>query len=82
MEVFGHDGKKYFWEVVDNHGIEAANNHGEIGLRGFDFNLFGKYEKGVGREESSQFPYLLILIKIWPGDWNNQLKRMNKKVYE
>ena len=27
-------------------------------------------------------PYLKMLIKLWPGDWVDQLKRMNKKVDE
>ena len=78
MEVFGHDGKKVFWEVVENHVVEEAADNDDIGLWGFDF--FDEDERGVGREGSSEFPYLLILIKIWPGDWNNNLKRKNQKV--
>ena len=27
-------------------------------------------------------PCLKMLIKLWPGDWIDQLKRMNQKVYE
>ena len=27
-----------------------------------------------------EWPYLLIIIKLWPGDWEEQIKRMNKKV--
>ena len=27
-------------------------------------------------------PYLKMLIKLWPGDWIDQLKRMNRKVDE
>ena len=33
------------------------------------------------REESSG-PYLKMLIKLWPGDWIDQLKRTNRKVDE
>ena len=33
------------------------------------------------REECSG-QYLKMLIKLWPGDLIDQLKRMNKKVYE
>ena len=40
--------------MVDDHSIEEATDHYEIGLRGFDFNLFDEDEKGVGREESSE----------------------------
>ena len=33
------------------------------------------------REECSG-PYLKMLIKLWPGDWIDKLKRMNRKVDE
>ena len=68
MEFFGHDKKKVLWEVVDDHVAEEPNYHEEIGLRGFGFNVFNKDEEGVVREGSSEFPYLLMLIKLWPGD--------------
>ena len=82
VEVFGHDGKKVLWEVVDDHVIEEPTDHDEIGLRGFGINLFHEYEKGVGREGSSEFSYLIMLIKLWPGNWKTQLKRMNHNVDE
>ena len=44
--------------------------------------MFGEDEKGVGREGSSEFPYLQILIKIWPGYWIIHLNSMNQKVDE
>ena len=50
--------------MVDNHVIEEENYHDKIGLQRFDFDLFGKDEKGVGREWPSEFPHLLILIKL------------------
>ena len=49
MEVFDSDGKKVLWEVADNNVLEEENNHYEIGIQGFDFNLFEKYEERVGR---------------------------------
>ena len=66
--------------MVDNHVVEEPTDHEEIGLQGFDFNLFDKDEDGVVREGSSEFSYLLMLIKLWPGNWKTQLKRINKKV--
>ena len=33
--------------MVDDHFVEEATDHDEIGLRGFDFNLFDKDKKGV-----------------------------------
>ena len=41
-----------------------------------------KTRGGVGKELLIEYPYLLILIKIWPGYWNNQSESMNKKVDE
>ena len=81
VEVVGHKNKKVIFELVDDHVVEEPTDHEEIGLRGFDFNLFDEYEEGVVREGSSEFPYLLMLIKLWPGNWKTQLKRMNRKVY-
>ena len=59
--------------MVDDHVVEEGNDHDEIGLRGFGFNLFDKDEEGVVREVFSEYPYLLMLMNIWPGDWNNKL---------
>ena len=44
--------------------------------------FFYEDEEGIVREESSDYPYLLMLMKLWPRNWNNQLKRMNMKVDE
>ena len=53
MEVVGRDGKKVLWEVVDYHVVGEPNDHDEIGLQGFYFNLFSEDDRGVGREGSS-----------------------------
>ena len=73
-----HDKKKVLWEVVAYHVVEEPCDHVDIGLRGFDFNIFDEDEEGVVREECSG-SYLKMLIKLWPGDWIDQLKRMNQK---
>ena len=65
--------------MVDDHVVEEETDHDEIGLWGFDFNLFDKDKKEVGRERSSNFPNLLMLIEIWTGDLMTKLKRMNQK---
>ena len=82
VEVVGHEKKKIIWEVVDNHVVEEPTDHEEIGLRGFDLNYFDQDEEGVGRRGSRDFPYLLILIKIWPENWMTLLKRINWNMYE
>ena len=58
MEVSGSDGKKILWEVVYDRVIDEGKDHYEIGLRGFDFNLFDEDEEGVVREGLSGYNYL------------------------
>ena len=47
VEVVYHDNKKVLWEVVHDHMLEEPSDHEEIGLRGFDFNVFDEDEEGV-----------------------------------
>ena len=64
MEFFRHYKNKVLWEVVDDHVVEDPTDHEEIGPQGFYFDDFDKYEEGFVREGSSEFPYLLMLIKL------------------
>ena len=68
--------------MVDDHIVEETTGHDEIGLWGFYLKLFNEDEKVIGREGFSEFPYLLILVKIFPGYWKTQLNRTNQKVDE
>ena len=68
--------------MQDYHVVEEANDHDAIRLWGLYFNCFDEEEKGVGREETSEFPCLLMLIQLWPDDRKTKLKRMNHKVDE
>ena len=82
MEVVGYDRKDFLLEVVDNHVVEDPTDHEEIVIQGFGFYFWDEGQEGVVREGSSEFPYLLILIKLWPGNFKTQLKRINYKVDE
>ena len=64
VEVVGRDRNKLLWGGVNNYVLEEPSDHEEIGLWGFDFNVFDGDEEGVDREDSSEFPYLLMLIKL------------------
>ena len=66
--------------MVDDNVVEEGKEHDEIVLQGFNLFIFGKYEEGVGREVLSEYNYLLMLINIWPGDWNNRPERINIKL--
>ena len=46
----GHDKKKVLWEVVVDHVMEEQSDHEDMGLRGFDFNIFNENEEGFVRE--------------------------------
>ena len=82
MEFVGYDGNKVIWEVVDYHVVEEETDHDEIGLKGFDFNLLQEDGKGFGIEGYSEFPYLLMPIKLWPEYLNTKLNMINMKVDE
>ena len=72
MEVTGYDGRNFLWVVLDDPVVEVGKNRDEIGLREFDFNFFDKYEEGVVRKGLIYYPYLLMLMNIWPRYWKNQ----------
>ena len=40
--------------MVGDHGVEEPSNHEDIGLRGFDFNIFDENEEGVVGEGCSE----------------------------
>ena len=77
--VLGYDGNKVLWKVVDNHAVEETKENDEIGLWGFDFNLFDKDKEG-GRAEGirevlSKYYCLSMLMNLWTVDWKNNMGR-------
>ena len=48
VKVSCSDGKKVLWEVIDYHIVEDRQEYDEIGLQGFDFNLFDEDKGGGG----------------------------------
>ena len=49
--------------------VEEGIEHGGVGLRGFDFDLFNEERYGCVGDDVKELPYLFILMKLWPGDW-------------
>ena len=82
MEVAKKYGKKVIWEVVDDHMVEEGVEHEELCLQGFGFNLFDEEREGCVGDDVKDLPYLLMLMRLWPRYWEEQLEHMNKKVYE
>ena len=68
--------------MVDDQAVQEVKDNDEIGLKGFDLNLFGEDDEGVARKVLSEYPYLLMLMKVWTWDWKNLLEIMNIKVDE
>ena len=50
VEFVGNDKKKVLWEVVGDHVVEEPCDQEDIGLRGFNFNIFDEDEEGVVRK--------------------------------
>ena len=65
---------------MKDHVIEEKEDYKEIGLRGFDYSLFVEKKGGGKREGLEGYPYLKHLIKLWPGDWEKQMEKMNEAV--
>ena len=49
--------------------VEKGVEHEYLGLRGFGFNLFDKEREGCVGDDVKGLPYLLMLMKSWPGYW-------------
>ena len=78
----GYDGSKVILEVLDDHVVEDGRENDELRLRSFGFIFFVKDEEGVVIEILSEYPYLLLLMKLCTNDWKNQSERINMKVNE
>ena len=54
---------------VKDQVIDEKEDYKEIGLLGFDYQLFEEEEGRGKREGLDGYPYLKHLIKLCPGDW-------------
>ena len=82
VEVVVYDQKKVLWEVAKDNSQKSQMIMMRQYYRGLISIYFNTYKKGVVREGFSEFPYLLMLIKLWTGCFKTQLKRMNQKFDE
>ena len=62
--------------------VEEEVEHGELGLRGIDLNLFDEEREECVGGKVKDLTYLLILMKLWPGYWEDNIDRINNKVDE
>ena len=49
--------------------LEEEVEHVDLGIQGFDFNSFDEEREGRGGYNVKELPYLLMLMKLWPGCW-------------
>ena len=54
--------------------------HEELGLQGFDFNLFDEEREGCVWDYVKYFPYLLTIMKLCPGYWEEYIYGMKNNV--
>ena len=73
-------GERIVWTCVKDHTIQEKEQYKAIGLCGFDYKLFEEEEGGGVRQRLDVYNYLKHLIQLWPGDWVNQMSKMNEMV--
>ena len=49
---------------------------------GLSFTCLANMGGGGVRKGWRNYPYLLVLTKLWPGDWDNKLIMMKTRLYE
>jgi hypothetical protein len=67
----------YKWTIIENVTTleKQKREYERVGLIGFDFEKF--YDPLL---EENSTPFLDLLIKLWPGDWEVQLAQLNTAV--
>ena len=80
MSVPHPKGGNIFWTRVNDHIIDGNRQYKAIGLRGFYYKLFEEEQGGGAREGLYRYPCLKQLIQLWPGDWVNQMEKINEAV--
>ena len=68
------------WKVrgdVKKHTVKKnVEFNKQIGIRGFDFEKKNECADG----KNPRINFLDLLIKLWPGDWKDNLKKLNESI--
>jgi hypothetical protein len=63
------DTQVFTWKVVENSSpMDPVVTYQEHGIIGFDFSWFDVAKLDIDNDEYS-FPFLSLLIHLWPGNW-------------
>lgn len=66
------------WTVVDDPIItNAPVEYGEVGLVGFDWNMFSDENIDEKSGHPYKYPFLALLKVLWPGNYTRQIQNMN-----
>ena len=78
MSVPHPKGGGIVWTCVKDHTTDEKEQYEAIGLRGFDYKLSEEEEDGGTREVLYGYPFFKHLIQLFPGDWVNQMAKLNQ----
>ena len=74
------DTRVFNWKIAkDSSPTNPVVPYQEHGIIGFNFSLFDGAQLDIDNDEYT-FPFLSLLIHLWPGNWREQLRNLNIKV--
>ena len=88
---------EYTWKTVEDHVPTATPSNDDlpdfirrkgdddyetIGVQGFNFNLFRNENVDLSDSTSESYSYLRLLMHLYPGDWKDDLDRLNEAARE
>jgi hypothetical protein len=74
------DTRVFTWKIVENSSpTDPVAPYQLHGIIDFDFRQFAKAKLDIENDEYN-FPFLKLLIHLWPGNWREQLRNLNIQV--
>ena len=69
----------YKWKIVAQSEdlINPPNDYRNIGLVDFNFDCFNEENLDIDSDREYEYPFGSLLKKLWPGDLDEQLEKMN-----
>ena len=76
------DERVFTWKIVqDSTPDDPVTVSTQCGVAGFKFDVFADAEE-KSEDADYKFPFLMLLIHMWPGDWRDHLSRLNRFIGE
>ena len=82
MSILHPKGGNIVWVCVKDNIIEGRFQYESIGIRGFDYKLFEKYEGGGIQGVLYGYPYLKNLLQLWTVYLVKHMGKINEAVGE